>query len=189
MQVTYGLDRAPAGGQLILAASVKTSTNDPNGGNNSVSQAYTVGAATADPSISKSASPNPAAVGGTVTFAISVRNAGPSDARSVVVTDQLPTGLRVRSSQAPGSCSPLGQTIICNVGTLAAGSGASVTITADVLSSALPGPIVNRVRRRGSSTAENNPANNSASGARCASLPCRRPRTGQPRRRTWFVPP
>ena len=161
VQVTYGLDRLPAGAQLILAASVKTSTNDPNGGNNSVSQAYTVGAATADLSVSKSASPNPAAVGGTVTFGISVRNAGPSDARNVVVTDQLPNGLRVRSSQAPGSCSPLGQTIICNVGTLSAGGGATVTITADVLVSALPGPIVNRVSVT-SSTAENNPANNSA---------------------------
>lgn len=162
VQVTYGLDRLLAGSQFVAAASVKSSTRDPNGGNNSVSQAYTVAAATADLSVSKTATPNPVGIGGSVTFAVTVRNAGPSDARNVVVTDHLPVGLRVRSSQAPGSCSPVGQTVICNVGTLAAGTAAGVTITADVLSGTRPGTIVNVVSVS-SSTAESNPGNNSAS--------------------------
>ena len=67
----------------------------------------------------------------------------------------------MRSAQAPGGCSPLGRTIVCNVGTLDAGAGASVSIVVEVLSSARPGPIVNRVTVS-TDTADRNPNNNSA---------------------------
>ena len=161
-QIVYGLGGLAAGSQVTAAATVRSSTADPNGGNNAVAQTFTVGAATADVSIRKSASPNPVPVGGTVTFSMVVSNAGPSDARGLVVTDPLPAGLRLAGAQAPGSCAPLGRTVICNVGTLGAGASATVSISAVVLSSALPGPLVNRVTVQ-SETADRNPGNNSAS--------------------------
>ncbi len=161
-QIVYGLGGLAAGSQVTAAATVRSSTPDPNGGNNAVAQTFTVGAATADVSIRKSASPNPVPVGGTVTFSMVVSNAGPSDARGLVVTDPLPAGLRLAGAQAPGSCAPLGRTVICNVGTLGAGASATVSISAVVLSSALPGPLVNSVTVQ-SETADRNPGNNSAS--------------------------
>ena len=102
-QIVYGLGGLAAGSRVTAAATVRSSTPDPNGGNNAVAQTFTVGAATADVSIRKSASPNPVAVGGTVTFSMVVSNAGPSDARGLVVTDPLPAGLRLAGAQAPGS--------------------------------------------------------------------------------------
>jgi uncharacterized repeat protein (TIGR01451 family) len=161
-QIVYGLGGLAAGSQVTAAATVRSSTPDPNGGNNAVAQTFTVGAATADVSIRKSASPNPVAVGGTVTFSMVVTNSGPSDARGLVVTDPLPAGLRLAGAQAPGSCAPLGRTVICNVGSLGAGASATVAISAVVLSGALPGPLVNSVTVQ-SETADRNPGNNSAS--------------------------
>jgi uncharacterized repeat protein (TIGR01451 family) len=160
-QIVYGLASLPAGSQVTAAATVRSSTPDPNGGNNAVAQTFTVGAATADVSIRKAATPNPATVGSTVTFTMVVSNAGPSDARGVVVTDALPAGLRLAGAQAPGSCSPLGRTVICNVGTLGAGASATVSISAVVLSSALPGPLQNTVTVQ-TETADRNPGNNAA---------------------------
>jgi uncharacterized repeat protein (TIGR01451 family) len=161
VQVTYGLGGVPAGSRLTAAASARSSTSESNGGNNSVAQSFTVGASTADVSIRKLASPNPAGVGSTVRFAVTVSNAGPSAARGVVVTDTLPIGLSLRSAQAPGGCSPLGRTIVCNVGTLNPGAGASVSIVVEVLSSARPGPVVNRVTVS-TDTADRNQNNNAA---------------------------
>jgi uncharacterized repeat protein (TIGR01451 family) len=87
--------------------------------------------APADLSITKSDSPDPVVEGGQLTYTIEVRNDGPDPATDVVVTDNLPSPsdfdvASVVPSQ--GSCDSSGQTITCNLGTIASGATATVTI-------------------------------------------------------------
>jgi uncharacterized repeat protein (TIGR01451 family) len=65
-----------------------------------------------------------------VRFDEQVRNAGPGDAHNVTVVDVLPNGLAFLSSTSSvGSCSS-GPAVTCQLGTLTAGSSATVTIRA-----------------------------------------------------------
>ncbi len=83
----------------------------------------------ADLSIVKSDSPDPVVAGQTLTYTLLVSNAGPSDAASVTVTDTLPAGMTlVAVSSSQGGCVALP----CNLGTLAAGSTATVTVVVRV---------------------------------------------------------
>jgi uncharacterized repeat protein (TIGR01451 family) len=81
---------------------------------------------------------NPApAAGGPVTYTLTLTNRGPSPATGVTVTDPLPSGLAFGSaSTGQGSCGAHGQTVTCNLGTVAAGGTAIFTITANVSASA-----------------------------------------------------
>jgi len=82
---------------------------------------------TADLSISKTTD-GFSFIGGPVTFDIAVSNAGPDTAEGVVVTDALPSGLNfVSASSSQGSCSGT-ETITCQLGDIASGASASVTI-------------------------------------------------------------
>ncbi|MEM1335740.1 MAG: DUF11 domain-containing protein, partial [Actinomycetota bacterium] len=83
----------------------------------------------ADVRLAKTATPDPVVAGEDVTYTITATNDGPSDARGVVVSDTLPSGLTlvdVFSSQ--GAC----DAVPCTLNTIAAGSSASVTIVATV---------------------------------------------------------
>jgi uncharacterized repeat protein (TIGR01451 family) len=88
----------------------------------------------ADLSLTKSDSPDPAAEGGALTYTILVANAGPDPATNVVVTDNLPNQLEfVSATTTSGSCqtpNPKGKggKVACNLGTLANGGTATVTI-------------------------------------------------------------
>lgn len=82
---------------------------------------------TTDLSITKTDSPNPATVGGQVTFTIGVTNAGPrSQATGVTVTDVLPSGYSFVS--ASSGCSHSSGTVSCNIGNLARDATATVQI-------------------------------------------------------------
>ncbi|MCX7847705.1 MAG: hypothetical protein N2595_06735 [bacterium] len=83
----------------------------------------------ADLGISKSASTAAPPLGGTVVFSITVTNRGPWQATGVTVHDALPAGL-VYLSHSGGSYAP--GSGIWNVGTLAAGASATLTIVAQV---------------------------------------------------------
>ena len=82
----------------------------------------------ADLSLTVSDSPDPATVNASVTYLITVTNQGPDTAPDVEVVDILP-GPVVLDSVTPslGSCSGTG-TIVCNLGDLANGASATVTI-------------------------------------------------------------
>jgi uncharacterized repeat protein (TIGR01451 family) len=59
-----------------------------------------------------------------------VVNHGPSRATGTAVTDTVPTGLRIEAVfPSRGSCTTSGQTIACDVGNLASGATASITVT------------------------------------------------------------
>ncbi|WP_205696953.1 DUF11 domain-containing protein [Conexibacter sp. SYSU D00693] len=83
---------------------------------------------TSDLSLRKTASTATAVVGEQVTFTLTARNDGPSTARGVRVTDVLPVGLeRVSATASQGSCDTA---IACELGTLAPGAEATVTVVA-----------------------------------------------------------
>lgn len=84
---------------------------------------------TADLSVVKTDSPDPATVGGTLTYTILVTNNGPAAATTVTVTDTLPAGVTFSSaSPSQGSCAQAAGIVNCALGTLANGASATVTI-------------------------------------------------------------
>lgn len=95
----------------------------------------------ADLSITMTAGPNPVLVGGTLSYGITVSNAGPGKASGVKVSDLLPAGLSLISAvSSQGACSQSSGTIVCNMGNLAMGASATVSIQATALQ---PGSITN----------------------------------------------
>ena len=71
---------------LSNTATVSSSTTDPNTANDSDTETTAV-QARADLSISKDDSPDPVTAGGSLSYTITVDNAGPSDAQAVTVSD------------------------------------------------------------------------------------------------------
>ncbi len=85
---------------------------------------------TADLAVTKTDSPDPVAVGSTLTYTVNVTNNGPADATGVILTDTLPAGVTfVSATSSQGSCTHSGGIVTCTLGTLANGATASVTIT------------------------------------------------------------
>lgn len=119
-------------GRITDTASVTAEATDPDLTNNDAAvtvTVYTGQEPRADLSLTKRANATRVSVGAQVTYELTVSNAGPDDAPGVVVTDPLPAGMvfvSVTSSQ--GECTGI-ETVVCNLGTLAAGASAQVTIT------------------------------------------------------------
>jgi uncharacterized repeat protein (TIGR01451 family) len=89
----------------------------------------TVLAASADLSITKTG-PATAGPNTNITYTITVSNAGPSFASSVVVTDVLPAGLTfVSATPSQGLCSGSG-TVTCSLGTVNIGASATISLVA-----------------------------------------------------------
>jgi virginiamycin B lyase len=80
-------------------------------------------------SLSMTGSPNPVSQGATLTYSITVNNAGPLDATNVILTDQFPSGQADAIAEIPsqGTCTDATQ---CLLGTLPAGNVATVSISA-----------------------------------------------------------
>lgn len=111
-----------------------------------------------DLSVTKQPSRASVPVGRTVSYVISVSNAGPDPAADVLLTDLLPAGARlVSATGSAGSCDRGAAT--CTLGELAAGARTDVTI---VLRPTDPGTLTNTVRVSGRRP-DANAANDSAS--------------------------
>ncbi len=116
-------------GTITNMASVASDTDDPDTGNNMVSEDTTV-IAIADLSITKADSVDPVIAGTQLTYTIDVSNAGPSTAVNVVVTDNLPAGVSLVSTS--GCAEDPSGAPTCSLGDIAGGGSASYTITVDV---------------------------------------------------------
>jgi len=83
----------------------------------------------ADLALSLTDTPDLLTVNGQLTYTITVRNNGPAAATGVQVVDSLPPGTTVfgPASSSQGACSGT-VTVVCDLGTLAAGAQATVTI-------------------------------------------------------------
>ncbi|MFN2608272.1 MAG: hypothetical protein ABR511_10365 [Acidimicrobiales bacterium] len=127
-------------GQTIHDQATATAdTPDANSANNSQSASLPV-TAVADLRItSDTATPSPVVAGQTLTFSVTVTNAGPSTAKNVVLKNALPTGVTVTSIILPGgsSCNagvpgdPF-QPATCGLDLLGSGSSATMTIVTTV---------------------------------------------------------
>lgn len=115
-----------AAGTITMQASATSNELDINLVNNSDSENTTI-TPPADLTIIKTDSPDPAYLGGPVTYQINVF-AGPNPVNGVTVNDPLPATFDLDSvNTTAGSCSGTA-TISCNLGNLAANAVVTVTI-------------------------------------------------------------
>ncbi|HYC56833.1 MAG TPA: hypothetical protein VEL28_18015 [Candidatus Binatia bacterium] len=127
------LQVSPCNGSEDLCnnVSVATSTVDPDPSNNSSDEPSNVIVANADLQIDKSdAGSDPVLASGTVTYAITLTNAGPDTADNVVITDTLDSNTTHVSNT--GGCveGPVG-TLTCSLGSVAPGT-TSFNVTVNV---------------------------------------------------------
>ncbi|MBN1286228.1 MAG: DUF11 domain-containing protein [Anaerolineae bacterium] len=114
------------------AAVASTAPEDPDLSNNTTTIETAMVQATADLAVLKTASPSPVLVGGTLTYTLTVTNFGPADASSVLVTDTLPGGVTVSEFTPSDLCFADENKIICELGDLASGASATITIIVTV---------------------------------------------------------
>jgi uncharacterized repeat protein (TIGR01451 family) len=114
----------------------------------------------ADLSVTKADSPDPGHVGQKLTYTIPVTNNGPDSATAVTLTDTLPktTGFGTVST-TQGTCTRTKTGVTCNLGNLASGATATVTI---VVKPTQKGTITNTVTVTDTSPSDPNTANNTA---------------------------
>lgn len=83
----------------------------------------------ADLSVTKEDSPDPIGVGGLLTYTVVVANNGPQEATDVVLDDRLPSQSDfVSTTSTAGKCDDKGVRVTCQLGQLAKGATATVTI-------------------------------------------------------------
>jgi uncharacterized repeat protein (TIGR01451 family) len=130
--ITIDVDVTQGSADSVTNTATVSGGNDGTTGNNDGSDTVDV-TSSADLSIVKTISPDPPVAGDPVTFTLTVTNDGPSNASGVTVTDPLPAQLlspTVSSSQ--GSCSIVGGTVTCDLGSVTDGAQATVTIDGTV---------------------------------------------------------
>ncbi len=123
----------------------------------------------AELSITETANTSAVVRDGTVTYRITVQNSGPDPAPNTVVTDSLAPGATVVSATASsGSC--VAAAVSCDVGTLASGATATVTLVlklsrigAATDTTTVGSATLDRAAASASGAGDTNAANNSAS--------------------------
>ncbi|TQS42646.1 DUF7507 domain-containing protein [Cryptosporangium phraense] len=122
----------------------------------------------ADLGLTLVASPTSPAVGDRITLTVTLRNAGPSAARNVTVSDQVANGLAYVSSVAGVGTTYTAATGAWTVPLLASGDSRTLTLAADVVSA---GAVTNGATITGTDQPDANQADNSASVTLNASTP------------------
>ena len=163
------------GTTITQTDSVSSSTGDPNGGNNGATVNVQV-AGSADLSVANSASPVPVIAGNNISYTQVVTNAGPSAAASATFTESTPpntTFFSLATVPSGWTCSTptVGNagTISCTNPSFAPGT-ASFPVVLAVASGTASGTPVNDTVTVGSSTADPNSANNTATAADVVAL-------------------
>jgi len=150
--------RPTIAGSLTNTASIASAASDPVPANNSASVVTTVNPAT-DLSVSQIAQPTTTLVASNVTFTVTVTNRGPVTASGVTLTDALPLPFTLLSAvPSQGSCTLSGGILTCNLGSLANGTAATVSI---LTRAGLDG-VYSNVASVTANLTELNPANNTS---------------------------
>ncbi len=173
--VTCNLGTLPAGGTALvtITADVAASTagttlkNTASASANepiaqpelTSSEASITPVAKADLSLTKTASNTNPATDDEVDYTLTARNAGPNDATGVTIQDSLPAGLDFINA-SPG-CDNENGTVKCDVGTIATGATASVTIRTHT-TAAVAGMSVGNLATVSGNEQDPTPANNQA---------------------------
>jgi len=167
---TLVLNTSPAltnGSTLSNTATISTTTSDP-APNDNESTADTLVQAASNLGITKNAAPDPAPIGGPVTFTLGYSASGPSDSANTTITDVLPAGILFSSVAASGwSCSTpsvgTNGTVTCSINSLAPGASGTITIGATVDSSVTPGTVITNTATITGDVIDSVNANDSAS--------------------------
>lgn len=154
-------------GNLHNDARVTSDTLDTNNSNDLAHTDTTV-VSQADLSTTISATPNPVVAGRTLSYQITVSNAGPSTATAVMITDPLPGVLTFTSatvSTAGGTCGLQINTNIvqCQIGTLDPGQSSVIFIYTAVSPSAVNLSTITNTATASSAVADLVPGNDSGS--------------------------
>lgn len=121
---------------LDNTATVRSDLPDPDSSNNS-STTHVPVRGEADLSITKTPSTTTVGPNGQVLYTLVVKNAGPSDATGVKVSDAPPNGLTLQSAKgSQGACAVAGGKLSCSLGTIVAGGSAQVLVTAQATATA-----------------------------------------------------
>jgi len=95
-----------------------------------------------DIAVSVASSPDPVVTGKRLTYTITITNNGPDTATGVSMTDLLPSGVVLISTNASqGSCYDSADTVSCDIGNV--GNGENVTVSIVVTAPETAGPISN----------------------------------------------
>lgn len=147
-------------GSIVNTASFISATETDTNSANDISSITTTVTPVADLSITKTG-PATANAGSALSYTVTVSNAGPDTAASVVMTDTLPAGVTAAAASGAGwACSLAANVFTCNLASLTVGPAAPITITANAPSAG--GSITNSASVS-SSTSDPNAADNSAS--------------------------
>jgi uncharacterized repeat protein (TIGR01451 family) len=147
-----------AQGTIVATATASALQADPFPANNTATATTTVGPA-ADLAVTFGDFPDPVVVGSNWTYTVTVTNRGPNAASAVVLNTTLPAGVTlVSTNTTQGTLSRSGDTVTCNLGNLAVGGGATITM---VVKSASSG-VFNASVAAAAAQADPNPANNNA---------------------------
>ena len=147
-------------GSFTATSAARGNQFDPVNANNSASAVVVVGPA-ADLGVTLIALPNPVVLFSNLTLIGTVTNAGPSTATNIIFTETLPTGAPLISvTLSPrGTVVTNGNTLTCNLGSIARGAGASITV---IVGTTRLGTLTASANVASGIT-DPNPANNSAS--------------------------
>ncbi len=126
-----------------LYARVTSSSGTPGDYLLSIAHGCRVGPAT-DMAVTQSDAPDPVSPGGTITYSLLARNLGTGSARVVTLRDDLPAGAALISAlPSQGLCVTV-PSLVCHLGTIAAGGSAAVSLTLSAPAS--PGLLTNVAR-------------------------------------------
>jgi uncharacterized repeat protein (TIGR01451 family) len=199
--LTVEVDPDTPGGAILFNQAVASAEQiDLDNSDNRDGEQTPVTAA-AELSISKADDPDPVTAGELLEYTLMVGNAGPSTADDVVITDELPDGLTFEGAIGDGACETLPNgTVRCELGDLAPGEDAEVTILARVASDVACGSALSNTATVDSNTPDPGVSPNTATAAptsiaswswSCASSATRRRRwparssATRSRSRTW----
>lgn len=153
-------------GTYTLSSTQTHAEFDNQSSNNTASSTITV-KATADVAVTNTVTPSAGSTyanGETVTYTVQVTNNGPSAATNVVVTDNLPASLTYNSRTISTGTSTFDATtgnLTWNVGTLASGATATMTISATINQSAVITTTATQTHTEYDNVSSNNSASNS----------------------------
>jgi uncharacterized repeat protein (TIGR01451 family) len=124
-------------------------------------------------SITKGDAPDPVTTGGTLTYTLTVSNAGPDAAANVTVTDTLPSEVTFVSCSSTGSgtCGGSGNARTVSFASLANGATETITLTATVVCAVADGTTVSNTATVGSDTSDTDTSDNSSTATTQASNP------------------
>lgn len=147
-----------------LASVSDSGPTDPNTANNSSNTVYVTVHNRADLVVTKTVSAAQVLAGDPFTYTIQVHNAGPYDAKNVVITDSQPAGVTFNSCTSTlGTCNLVNGMLTLNLASLLNQASATITIQSTLNFGTLDGSSIGNTASGSQSTFDPDTSNNSAS--------------------------